>query len=161
MSDAARLEKIAHALGITISDLEAHLEPFFQLSLKDTIPRLSAIENARLNVTMSYTITALFYMLLRAKGIDPQTHPVWKELARVKAYMQKVDKVEKELENGGPEQPSVRLDKEATKRVVKHALQGGDTGVASKSKKPRTSGAGGKKGKGKKGGAAGKKRKAR
>ena len=99
-ADAARTVKLQGALDATLAGLETTLDPFFALKLKDVIPRLAPLENARLNVTISYAVTSLMYMYLRTQGEDAKSHPLWKELARVKTYMQKVNKTAKELEGG-------------------------------------------------------------
>lgn len=59
------------------------------------VPRLTPTENAKLNMAYSYTLNALYYMLLKTQGVSPEGHPVKKDLERVKRYMVKTQEAEK------------------------------------------------------------------
>lgn len=63
---------------------------------------------------------------LRLHGVNAKEHPVFRELTRVKQYFEKI----KELETG-PEQRTLKLDKEAASRFIKHGLVGSILGVGS------------------------------
>mmetsp|Transcript_17393 Transcript_17393/g.40843 ORF Transcript_17393/g.40843 Transcript_17393/m.40843 type:complete len:153 (-) Transcript_17393:140-598(-) len=63
---------------------------------------------------MAYTMGSLFYMLLRTKGVPCQEHEVKKDLARVGGYMKRV----KDVESGGPEKKKLKVNTEASSRIV-------------------------------------------
>lgn len=54
---------------------------------------------------------------LRLHGVNAKDHPVFRELTRVKQYFEKIKSLETE-----PEQRTMRLDKEAAGRFIKHGL---------------------------------------
>src|SRR5579862_6445612 len=55
---------------------------------------------------------------LRLDGVNSREHPVFKELARVRQYFEKI----KQVEASGIKRENLSLDKEAANRFVKHAL---------------------------------------
>ncbi|EGD72524.1 hypothetical protein PTSG_00547 [Salpingoeca rosetta] len=89
--------------------------------------RLTAVESAKMDLMTAYTMNSLFWMFLSSRGIDPKTHPVRKELDRIKEYMARVQKAENP-DARDEAQPSV--NKAAAKRFVKAALSnaGDNTG---------------------------------
>lgn len=86
-SDA--VDKIAHAT----SPLLTTLQTLRSLSTDD-LKNFDGLSRARLHVTMAYTVNSLFIMYLRAQGIDPSSHPVSSELARLQDAFLRLRKVE-------------------------------------------------------------------
>lgn len=54
---------------------------------------------------------------LRLNGVNAKEHPVFRELTRVKQYFEKIKAAE-----GVVDKPTVKLDKAAAGRFIKHAL---------------------------------------
>ena len=55
---------------------------------------------------------------VRLTGAHAKEHPVFRELARVKQYFQKI----KDAEFGGQKRDNLTLNKPAVSRLIKHAL---------------------------------------
>lgn len=61
--------------------------------------------------------------VLNLNGVNAKEHAVFRELARVKAYFEKI----KEAESGGAQnKPNAKLDGAAANRFIKHALAGNE-----------------------------------
>ena len=58
---------------------------------------------------------------LRLSGVIAKDHPVYRELARVKHYFQKIKGIEERSQA-----PNKVLDKDAAGRIIKHGLAGND-----------------------------------
>uniref|UniRef100_A0A7S2DQ08 Nuclear nucleic acid-binding protein C1D n=1 Tax=Octactis speculum TaxID=3111310 RepID=A0A7S2DQ08_9STRA len=74
-----------------------------------------------MNTAIAYTMDSLFYVLLKAKGVPVKDHAVKAELQRVGQYMKRIKEAEE-----GPEQPTLRVDSSAAKRLVRGGLAGND-----------------------------------
>jgi exosome complex protein LRP1 len=109
----------------SLDQVQAALDPFLNKNLADLTADLPPAEKAKLQLLLAYSCNALFYMYLKTQGANVQQHPVTSELNRVKEYFAKL-KNATEKAAGAPDVaasgPSLRLDKEASKRVVKHSL---------------------------------------
>ena len=66
---------------------------------------------------LDLAFTDFFIAYLRLHGVDVKQHPVFRELARVKQYVAKIQALETE-----PEQRTMTLDKQAAGRFIKHGL---------------------------------------
>ena len=73
-----------------LDNIEKVVKPFVKNPVKDVIPKLEPLENAKLNVAISYSLNSLFYMYLKTQGSNPNNHPVKQDLERVKRYMEKI-----------------------------------------------------------------------
>ncbi|GHJ83711.1 hypothetical protein NliqN6_0113 [Naganishia liquefaciens] len=73
-----------------IDNLEAVLKPLLSSSWQEVISSLGNLEQAKMNMIMAYGICDLIWIFLRLKGLDPDKHPVMKELDRIKTYYIKV-----------------------------------------------------------------------
>ena len=80
-----------------LDSIESKVVPFLKKPVSEMVPRLTPTENAKLNMTYSYALNALYYMLLKCQGVQPNDHPVKKDLDRVKRYMAKTLDVDKAL----------------------------------------------------------------
>lgn len=102
-----------------VAKLEKILGPVIQTPLKDLKKSLTPFENAKLNLIMAYSINTLYYMFLKTQGLSPQQHPVTEELERVRDYFHKLNTVAGKTK---PDQMTLRLNKDAADRFIKHAL---------------------------------------
>jgi exosome complex protein LRP1 len=121
----------------SLDQVQTALEPFLNKNLADIAADMPPAEKAKLQLLLAYSCNALFYMYLKTQGTNVQQHPVTSELNRVKEYFAKL-KSATEKATGAPESsasgPSLRVDKEASKRIVKHSLprQQGEQALAKK-----------------------------
>ncbi|KAF7972207.1 hypothetical protein HWV62_18698 [Athelia sp. TMB] len=104
-------------LGDSLDELEIILEPLLAQSLPETVVGLETIQQAKLQVVLPYLVYDLIFIYLKAKGIDPKTHPVVSELDRVRQYFNKIKSAE-----DADKKPTVSIDKDAASRFIKHAI---------------------------------------
>ncbi|KAJ7292798.1 Sas10/Utp3/C1D family-domain-containing protein [Mycena rebaudengoi] len=115
-SETNKLKNRLDSLTSSLSSLESTLAPLFAQTLPETLVELSPIEQAKLQTLISYLVYDLVFIYLKAKGIDPKTHPVVDELSRVRRYFAKIAAAET------PQTPRAPLDKAAASRFIKHAI---------------------------------------
>mmetsp|Transcript_8691 Transcript_8691/g.23930 ORF Transcript_8691/g.23930 Transcript_8691/m.23930 type:complete len:181 (-) Transcript_8691:140-682(-) len=99
--------------------VETQIASFTQRDWSEVCAGLSPVEVARMNVTMAYTLNTLFYMYLKTQGVPTADHPVKHELERVRHYIKKVKGVVAESEK---KKEQLRLNVDAAKRFITHAL---------------------------------------
>ncbi|KAF2674604.1 hypothetical protein BT63DRAFT_15455 [Microthyrium microscopicum] len=129
--DTSTVQTALTTLTSDIDALTTALQPLLSEPTNSLASPLPLLDKAKLYTTSTYAIESLLFSALRLSGADAKAHPVFAELARVKAYFDKV----KEAEH--PEMKP-RIDKEAAGRFVKAGLAGntkrkfedGDEGVA-------------------------------
>ncbi|RAK76689.1 Sas10/Utp3/C1D family protein [Aspergillus fijiensis CBS 313.89] len=119
--EAADLLPLLEQLDDNIDDLEEILQPVLDGSGVKSSSNLPVLDKAKFHVLVTYTLESLIFSWLRLHGVNAKEHPVFRELTRVKQYFEKI----KELETG-PEQRTLKLDKEAASRFIKHGLAGND-----------------------------------
>lgn len=64
-------------------------------STDEDIPKLSNIEEAKLYVSLAYTLASLTFMKLNTKGQDISTHKIHDELKRIKSFVALINEREK------------------------------------------------------------------
>ncbi|KAJ3438462.1 nuclear nucleic acid-binding protein c1d [Anaeramoeba flamelloides] len=74
----------------SLDECEKTLQPILKHSLTEISSTLNPLEQAKLNMSLAYTINSLYFMYLKTQGIDPKNHPVKKEIERVKMYIKKI-----------------------------------------------------------------------
>lgn len=102
-------------------------EAFEQISssdFDDLNAHLSCIESAKLNISMAFGIASVYYALTRTQGSCNDTgkrseHPIQLELTRIKEYVARIQKIEKDLE----QKQALTLDKGAATRMIMHSLR--------------------------------------
>jgi len=115
-TETTKLKAKLDSLSSSLSALESTLSPLFAQTLPETTVALSPIEQAKLQTLLPYLVHDLVFIYLKSKGIDPKTHPVVGELARVKRYFDKISSAE------NPDAQRAPLDKAAATRFIKHAI---------------------------------------
>jgi len=118
-TETAKLKSRLAALASSVNDLEELLEPLFAQSLPESIMALEPMQQAKLQTALPYLVYDLIFIYLKARGIDPRSHPVVSELDRVKQYFEKITSAEK---SGNSKDPPTKIDKEAAGRFIKHAI---------------------------------------
>lgn len=96
-SETQNLRLRLQSLTTSFSDLEEQLQPLFTQSLPETLVGLEPIQQAKLQTALAYVVYDLIFgvcfcdvscdlnstwclVYLKAKGINPKTHPVISEL---------------------------------------------------------------------------------
>ena len=111
-------------LSAQLDQLDEALNPFLegrQDAIKDVRDRHGPKGAAEVQLALGYTVNALFFAYLKTQGIDPDTHPVKDELARVREHMQKLKNTVKDKE---AKDKSLKLNKDAANRFISAALSG-------------------------------------
>jgi exosome complex protein LRP1 len=123
--EVAAVATFSKALG----HVRAQIAPLSLISRAEAKANLSPAEAAKLNVALAYTCASLFYMYLKARGADVESHPVKAELERIKRYVARLKAAQGDdaapAGQGGDSRPAI--DKAASKRFVVGALQGNDS----------------------------------
>ncbi|KAI2634901.1 Sas10/Utp3/C1D family-domain-containing protein, partial [Hypomontagnella submonticulosa] len=99
-----------------IDHLEEALQPILG-NLSDVANKLPLLDKAKLYVLATYSIESMLFSSLRLNGVNAKEHAVFKELARVRQYFDKI----KNIENP-PQKPEKTLNKEAAIRFIKADL---------------------------------------
>ncbi|KAK4947028.1 hypothetical protein LTR10_014170 [Elasticomyces elasticus] len=123
--DTKSLLSVVEQLEENVEDLEECFEPLLdgESDFATITKKLPLLDRAKLNVLVVYAIESLLFSYLKLQGVDAKEHAVFRELARVRQYFEKI----KNAEPGATtEQPSVTLNKEAAGRFIKHALAGNE-----------------------------------
>ncbi|KAI4209456.1 MAG: hypothetical protein LQ351_007587 [Letrouitia transgressa] len=122
--DAPDLAPLLDTLEDTIDDLEDALAPLLAATGDQTLATLAAkaplLDKAQLYVAVTYTVESLLFSYLRLHGVDAKAHAVWGELERVRGYFKKIKGVQEE--GKGKEERTLRVDKGAAGRVVRHVV---------------------------------------
>ena len=75
--------------------------------------------SSSVRMTLAASVNVLsFSAFLRLNGVNAKEHPVFRELARVKQYFEKL----KASDPAEDSQPRMRVDQPAAGRILKHAL---------------------------------------
>jgi hypothetical protein len=96
-------------------------------SLDQDDAQLGPKDSAQLNVGLAFALGSLYYVLLNCKGAGKSADgklPINDEIDRIKDYVQRISKMQKE-----PETRKLTIDSEAVGRMVQHNLDlmNGDT----------------------------------
>ncbi|KAI0848528.1 Sas10/Utp3/C1D family-domain-containing protein [Daldinia vernicosa] len=99
-----------------LDNLEEALQPILG-NISDVANKLPLLDKAKLYVLATYSIESMIFSSLRLNGVEAKEHPVFKELARVRQYFDKIKKIETP-----PEKPEQTLNKEAAIRFIRADL---------------------------------------
>ncbi len=82
---------------------------------------LSFVEDAKLKIALSFSLASLYFILLNATGNEDKSC-ITCELDSIKKYVGKVQNIENPAVAAPPVAPSLRVDQDAARRIVKHQL---------------------------------------
>ncbi|VDL27106.1 unnamed protein product [Hymenolepis diminuta] len=91
----------------------------YKEALKASDNELPKMQRVQTELSLAYTMNALFYVYLRCHGVDTSDHPIVGELQRLTACLKRCQSI---FSKQSIENQHAHLDKEATKRFVKRAL---------------------------------------
>ncbi|KAF3069107.1 hypothetical protein GL218_08028 [Daldinia childiae] len=99
-----------------LDNLEEALQPILG-NISDVANKLPLLDKAKLYVLATYSIESMLFSSLRLNGVEAKEHPVFKELARVRQYFDKIKNIETP-----PQKPEQTLNKEAAIRFIRADL---------------------------------------
>lgn len=88
------LTKMSYAVDEVQKALRPVLSAVDSMRASSNEEELDAMTRARMHISLCYASNSLFCMYLRTQGIDPMSHPVAEELARVQDAFMRMRKVE-------------------------------------------------------------------
>ncbi|KAM3171112.1 hypothetical protein ACTXT7_017262 [Hymenolepis weldensis] len=91
----------------------------YKEALKASDNELPKMQRVQTELSLAYTMNALFYVYLRCHGVDTSDHPIVGELQRLTVCLKRCQSI---FNKQSTENQHAHLDKEATKRFVKRAL---------------------------------------
>ena len=104
------------AFDISLHNIEHTLKPFLKVPINDIHDKVDdPLQNAKLDLMVTYAINSLFWAYLVTQGINAKLHPIRNELKRIKEYMGKVKLAEEKKK-------MARVDTHAVKRFLRNAL---------------------------------------
>ncbi|KAK4435753.1 Nuclear nucleic acid-binding protein C1D [Sesamum alatum] len=113
------MEAVRRTSG-NMDEVKANLEEFLSYCNTETLSRMEPLERAQALFLIAKATTTLFALRLRCKGIDPDDHPVKKELERLDLYQEKLQR-SMDLHKA-PLQPSATINPQAAARFIEHSL---------------------------------------
>ncbi|KAI2626333.1 Sas10/Utp3/C1D family-domain-containing protein [Xylaria nigripes] len=117
--DPANIQPTLERLDDAVDVLEDALQPLVT-NMADVASKLPLLDKAKLYVLMTYSIESMLFSALRLNAVDAKEHPVFKELARVRQYFEKIKNIETPQDK--PEKPEQTLNKEAAMRFIRSDL---------------------------------------
>ncbi|XP_066254324.1 nuclear nucleic acid-binding protein C1D [Euwallacea similis] len=106
-----------------LHDSIQNIQKFLDTALEVDTAEYSTKDKVDLDLFVTYALNTLYWMYLRTKGEDPNTHDVKNQLNRVKEYMIKAREAHERLTL------RPKVDQAAVGRFVKH-------GISYRDKKP-------------------------
>ncbi|KAL2517541.1 Sas10/Utp3/C1D family [Abeliophyllum distichum] len=106
--------------SINIDEVKANLEEFLKYCDSETLSKLEPLERAQALFLIAKANTTLFTLRLRCKGVNPDNHPVRKEIERLSLYEEKLQKC-MDLSKA-PLRPSATINPMAAARFIEHSL---------------------------------------
>jgi exosome complex protein LRP1 len=112
-------------LAKKVDELESHIKPLLQRSLPEVFSKLSAVEIAKLEISLAFALDSLMFskislqVYMKLQGMGMQDHAVVKELQRVKLWIKKVKQAEN-LDSASAS--TVNINVNAANRFIRNAL---------------------------------------
>ncbi|KAL8536961.1 hypothetical protein ACS0TY_012230 [Phlomoides rotata] len=103
-----------------IDEVKANLEEFLSYCDTETLSKMEPLQRAQALFLIAKTTTTLFALRLRCKGVDPDNHPVKKELERLSLHQEKLQRCI-DLSKA-PLRPSTTINPQAAARFIEHSL---------------------------------------
>ncbi|XP_073004548.1 uncharacterized protein [Typha latifolia] len=115
----ATMESLKETLTYA-EDLRSNLLQFLSTAEPEALAEMPPLHRARAFLALSKAATALFSARLRCNGIDPDEHPIRKELDRLSLYEEKLERFDHWSK--APLRPSTTLNSQAAARFIGHSL---------------------------------------
>lgn len=122
----AEAEQAMSAFQETLESVEAAIRPLLSavesLKTSEDPAGTPALTRARMHATLAYAVNALYYMYLRANGIESDEHPVLEDITKIQNVFSRLRAVERSLKSQSGEKSAE--SKQA--RSARKALRGVD-----------------------------------
>lgn len=123
------------SLDSSVGQLEASVEPILKKSLDELVAKSAGtsdqVERIKLYNNFTYVLISVLFSYLKSSGVNTDTHPIMKELARIKTYMNRLKDLEKTSVN---QENDDKLNSERAKEFLQHTLGSKGTGAAAPTK---------------------------
>ncbi|OAY71989.1 Nuclear nucleic acid-binding protein C1D [Ananas comosus] len=113
------VEALAKTLGHA-EEVRAQLSEFLAAADPDALADLPPLRRARAFLALARAASSLFSVRLRCSGINPDDHPMAKELERLSLHEEKLERFESWSK--APLRPSTTLNYQAATRFIGHSL---------------------------------------
>jgi exosome complex protein LRP1 len=115
-------------LILHLSTLKDSSNSIIPHDVSELIEQLTALEGAKLQVALAFSLATLFYIKMNVSGKDLTSHPIHDELNRIKSFVAQLNKRERILKADNVSaseaelNPSKRpkIDTDAASRIIKH-----------------------------------------
>jgi len=82
-------------LSSTLVAVDAATSELTERSYDDCAAALSPLEEAKLSVSLAYSVASLYFTLQNAKGEDTSQHPIQTELNGIRGYVKQIQELSK------------------------------------------------------------------
>ncbi len=121
MENIDNVKHFVEALDASTNSLAARLKPILSKTLEENVAACDTpMAKIKYYNNYLYVLVSLIFAYVKSVGIDTSTHPIMKELARVKTYMQR----QKQLEARLSQRDTTDEDALAAKTFLRNALGG-------------------------------------
>ncbi|KAI1162898.1 Sas10/Utp3/C1D family-domain-containing protein [Nemania serpens] len=114
--DPANISPWLERLDDAVDHLEEATQPLTD-NMADTASKLPLLDKAKIYVLVTYSVESVLFSALRLNEVDAKEHPIFKELARVRQYFEKIQNIEFPTSK-----PAQSLNKEAAIRFIRSDL---------------------------------------
>mmetsp|Transcript_10052 Transcript_10052/g.16500 ORF Transcript_10052/g.16500 Transcript_10052/m.16500 type:complete len:219 (+) Transcript_10052:40-696(+) len=112
--------RTVHNVSDAISSVESALKPLFGTNWDAQVGRLDPIDASRFHLTVAYAVNALFFIYIKACGLDEDEYKVNADLKRIQTYMKKLQAL---VDEQNKPAPTTALNKSAANRFILHAVE--------------------------------------
>lgn len=119
MENSALIKQYVASLDGAVAGLDPVVKDLIGDSFEDRINTAQdPLQQIAISNGYAYIVVSLCFAYLKSQGVDTQTHPIMKDLDRVKSYMQRA-----KLAEEGKEE--VKVDTDVAKKFIKSVLGSG------------------------------------
>lgn len=113
-----------------INKIRGTLDIFKRISYNQLLEQLSEQEKAKLQVSLSYALASLLYILNNISGdssTEDMNKSIIEEVTHIKSYVLRLNEFNNQQSKTSDDKttgkrPGSRIDREASKRMIKHQL---------------------------------------
>ena len=91
-------------LSSTLLAVDAATSELTERTYDECAAELSPLEEAKMSVSLAYSVASLYFSLQNAKGEDAAQHPIQKELSGIRGYVKQIQELSKAGDKGKDKQ---------------------------------------------------------
>jgi len=95
MSKAQQAIAAVDHLSSTLVSVDAATSELSERNYDECAVELSPLEEAKLSVSLAYSVASLYFTLQNAKGEDSTKHPIQNELNGIRGYVKQIQELSK------------------------------------------------------------------